>query len=85
MVINDALTDYWCANGLDPGRCYYTGWPLGGAGEVDHLIPRSRGGTDTPDNCVPCLPAARQAKNLCTADEFLALLGSVGPPLGIAV
>lgn len=85
MVTNEELTAFWCAGGIDPDRCYYTGWPLGGAGVVDHLIPPARGGTDLPDNLVPCLPAVQQVKNLRTAAEFLALLGSAGPVLGIAV
>ncbi len=35
MVTNEELTAFWCAGGIDPDRCYYTGWPLGGAGVVD--------------------------------------------------
>lgn len=79
------LLAHWMATGIDPGRCYYTGWPLGGAGAVDHLIPSARGGTDAPENCVPCLPAVKQVKNLRTAAEFFALLGSPDPEFGVAV
>lgn len=79
------LFAYWRAVGIDPDRCYYTGWPLGGAGEMDHLMPLARGGIDTLDNLVPCLPAVKQAKNLPTAAEFLAFLDSTDPELGVAV
>ena len=84
-MVDEDLIAYWTAAGIDPERCYYTGWPLGGAGEVDYLIPPARGGSDVPANRVPCLPAARQAKGLRTAAEFMATLDSDDPPLGIAV
>ncbi len=85
MVSNEDLIAYWTAERIDPDRCFYTGWPLGGAGEVDYLIPPARGGTDIPDNLVPCLAAAKQAKKLCTAGEFRTVLGSADSELGIAV
>lgn len=85
MVTDEDLMACWCSRGINPDRCYYTGWPLGGAGEVVHLIPPARGGTETPDNFVPCLLAVKQLKNLRTAGEFMALLGSDGPVLGVAV
>jgi 5-methylcytosine-specific restriction endonuclease McrA len=37
----------------DGGRCQYTGKPLKpGEGNIDHIIPRSRGGKSTWENCV---------------------------------
>jgi len=37
----------------DDGRCQYTGQPLRpGEGNIDHVLPRSRGGKTTWENCV---------------------------------
>ncbi|MFT4548782.1 MAG: 5-methylcytosine-specific restriction endonuclease McrA [Verrucomicrobiales bacterium] len=37
----------------DGGRCQYTGQPLApGEGNVDHVVPRSRGGDTSWENCV---------------------------------
>ena len=37
----------------DGGRCQYTGQPLApGEGNVDHVLPRSRGGATSWENCV---------------------------------
>jgi 5-methylcytosine-specific restriction endonuclease McrA len=37
----------------DGGRCQYTGQPLGnGEGNIDHVLPRSRGGKTSWENCV---------------------------------
>ena len=37
----------------DGGRCQYTGQPLGnGEGNIDHVVPRSRGGKTSWENCV---------------------------------
>lgn len=37
----------------DGGRCQYTGRPLRpGEGNIDHIVPRSRGGLTSWDNCV---------------------------------
>lgn len=79
------LLAYWRARGIDPGRCFYTGWPTGGIFEVDHLVPIARGGPDSMDNLVPCLPAARQVKSLLTAMEFFAVLDAAEPELDVAV
>ncbi len=75
----------WKARGIDPDRCYYTGWPLGGAFEVDHLTPIARGGEDVIENLAPCLPAVKQVKNHRTAGELLRFLDSDPRELGIAV
>lgn len=85
MVTHADLISHWRARGIDPDRCFYTGWPLGGVFEVGHLVPRVRGGSDEPDNLVPCLRAARLAKTHRTGAEFLTFLDSGDPPLGVAV
>ncbi len=37
----------------DGGRCQYTGRPLApGEGNIDHVVPRSRGGATSWENCV---------------------------------
>lgn len=75
----------WKARGIDPDRCFYTGWPLGGAFEVDQMTPIARGGENVIDNLVPCLPVVKQVKNHRTAEEFLRFLDSDERELGIAV
>ena len=45
----------------DGGRCQYTGRELRpGAGNIDHVIPRSSGGTTSWENCVL---SAREVNN----------------------
>lgn len=85
MVERTELIAYWRSVGIDPDRCHYTKWPLGGVFEADHLVPIARGGRNTMDNIVPCLPAAKQIKGHRTAQELLAYLDSHDPDLGIAV
>lgn len=85
MVKRGDLLAHWRARGIDPGRCFYTGWPTGGAFEVDHLVPVARGGSNDLDNLVPCLPAVKAAKSGLMPEEFFALLDSGGYRWGIAV
>jgi hypothetical protein len=85
MVTRADLNSHWRARGIDPDRCFYTGWPLGGIFEVGHLTPRVLGGTDDPDNLFPCLRAAKLAKMHRTAEEFLTFLDAGEPDLPIAV
>ena len=85
MVTRVDLIGHWRARGIDPDRCFYTGWPLGGMFEVGHLTPRVLGGNDDPESLVPCLRAAKLAKMHRTAEEFLAFLDSGEPRLGVAV
>lgn len=40
--------------------CYYCG---GEGGTIDHVVPRTLGGEDTPDNAVPCCPACNFEKD----------------------
>lgn len=85
MLHRADLLAHWRARGIDPGRCFFTGWPTGGVFEVDYLIPVARGGADSINNLVPCLPAVRQVKTYLTAAEFLTVLDVTEPELGIAV
>ena len=85
MLNRAELLAHWRARGIDPGRCFYTGWPTGGVFEVDYRIPPSRGGADAMDNLVPCLPAVRQMKTYLTAVEFFTVLDTPEPELGVAV
>ena len=49
-------------------RCAY----CGGVGDtIDHVIPRSRGGLDIPENAVPCCQACNSAKKDKDVAEFL--------------
>lgn len=56
------------------GRCWYCGakkWP-GTADDplgIDHLTPRSRGGTDDAENLVPCCKGCNSIKGNRTIDE----------------
>lgn len=48
------------------GRCYYCNQPLGDAYHVDHVIPLSRGGSNSPENIVIACPTC----NLSKADKL---------------
>lgn len=85
MLKRADLIAHWRSRGIDPGRCFYTGWPTGGVFEVDYLTPLSRGGSHEMDNLVPCLAAVQQLKGHLTAVEFLALLDSGMTDLRMAV
>ena len=52
----------------DRSRCGYCG---GKADTIDHVVPRSRGGTHTWDNCVACCASCNHKK----ADRLLGELG----------
>lgn len=85
MLNRAELLAHWRARGIDPDRCFYTGWPTGGVFEVDHLVPITRGGTDAMGNLVPCLPLIRLMKSHLTAVEFYAVLDAADPEFDIAV
>lgn len=54
----------------DGGRCQYTGRQLApGEGNIDHVVPRSRGGATTWDNCVLSDRRVNQRKADRTPDE----------------
>lgn len=42
--------------------CAWCGLPIVGTVSVDHIVPRSRGGTDDIDNLQPMHPACNSAK-----------------------
>jgi len=54
----------------DKGRCQYTGRDLRpGEGNIDHVLPRSRGGTTTWDNCVLAAKEVNTRKANRTPEE----------------
>jgi hypothetical protein len=54
---------------LFPGQaCYFCGDP---SNSVDHLVPYSRDGVDTPENLVPCCFRCNQMKSNLTIGEFV--------------
>lgn len=61
----------------DNPKCYLTGEEIDihkpRTYEFDHIIPKSRGGTNTLDNLGICTKQANRAKNDMTPDEFVNL------------
>ncbi len=54
----------------DGGRCQYTGRQLGpGEGNIDHVIPRSRGGSTCWENCVLAAADVNSRKGNRTPEE----------------
>lgn len=54
----------------DGGRCQYTGRLLAlGEGDIDHVLPRSRGGGTTWENCVLADRRVNRRKGAKTPDE----------------
>ena len=54
------------------GYCYYCGKKLDPNNwEIDHKIPKSRGGTDALDNLVPCCPECNDEKGDMTDREYI--------------
>lgn len=62
-------------------KCYLTGKPIdlldSRSYQLDHIIPRSRGGANTLDNCQIALKEANYAKGNLMLDEFFQLCKSV--------
>ena len=54
----------------DEYTCQYCGKKFPPDLEVDHIVPRSRGGTDRPDNLVAACHDCNQRKGNMTATEF---------------
>jgi hypothetical protein len=50
--------------------CFYCRGPLGPWPQTDHVLPRSRGGTDFFGNCVPVCETCNAAKNARTPSEW---------------
>ena len=65
---------------LTGGRCYYCDQRLADDNaqrgiwmEIDHVVPRIKGGSAAPDNEVPACGSCNSAKGQRTVDEFRAL------------
>jgi len=65
----------------DNPTCYLTGRPIdltdGESYHLDHILPRSQGGSNSLDNCGLTCAEANQAKGKLSVDEFLALCKEV--------
>jgi len=70
-------------------KCYLTGDDVNFRDALsfalDHIIPRSRGGTNSLDNCGVTTPAANQAKHSLLLPEFLELCEKVLKNFGYKV
>lgn len=62
-------------------RCYLTGQPIDlndmESYSLDHIVPLSRGGPSSLDNCGLLTMTVNQAKHSLTKNEFIALCGHV--------
>lgn len=58
-----------CASPRTPGICWYCGEE---ATTRDHVTPRSRGGTDDPENLVPACVRCNSQKRDKTLEEYRA-------------
>ena len=55
----------------DPWSCFYCGKPLDIATRtIDHVIPRSRGGSNRKENLVPACRPCNEAKGALTIKEY---------------
>ncbi len=52
------------------GRCAYTGSPLKGDWQVDHVVPKRLGGTDDIDNLMPAQRIVNHYKRALSLDQF---------------
>lgn len=71
----------------DGGRCQYTGRPLRpGEGNIDHVVPLSRGGASSWENCVLAHKAVNHRKGARTPEEAgLRLLRAPVTPRAVPV
>ena len=71
----------------DNGRCQYTGRPLApGEGNIDHVVPRSRGGSTSWENCVLAATSVNSRKADRTPKEAgLKLLRKPNAPRQVPV
>jgi 5-methylcytosine-specific restriction endonuclease McrA len=71
----------------DGNRCQYTGRVLrADEGSIDHIVPRSRGGKDTWDNCVWAAKEVNNVKGSRTPHEAgLKLIRTPRPPAELPV
>lgn len=87
MRTNDKLTDNkFTVEELliklgDNPRCYLTGTPIDlydfKSYQLDHVIPRSKGGDSSLENANICLAHVNKAKNNLSVDEFIEMCKSV--------
>lgn len=73
-LTEEELKSLWEAQS---GLCALTGRPLDTSAELDHIVPKTRGGKDTPDNAQWLCGAANQAKRNMLDDEFVAFCREV--------
>lgn len=59
------------------GRCALTGRRLDRSAQLDHILPKARGGDDSAGNLRWTCEAVNIAKRHMTDDEFLTLCGEV--------
>lgn len=52
------------------GTCFYCFDPLNDDFQIDHRIPKSRGGENTPANIVVCCPPCNRSKYRMTVEEY---------------
>jgi 5-methylcytosine-specific restriction endonuclease McrA len=59
------LHRYWASKGIDTQQCHYCEESAseGNLATGDHVIPLSRGGTDTVENLVPCCKSCNSSKS----------------------
>jgi 5-methylcytosine-specific restriction endonuclease McrA len=62
-------------------RCGYCGDPLHDSGEVEHMLPVSRGGTSNPDNLTLACRTCNGDKGTKTVENFIAYLRKHGRPV----
>lgn len=59
-------------------KCALTGWPLEpDSFEFDHIVPVSRGGTDTADNLIAVHPVVNRAKHTMSYTDFVEMCKAV--------
>jgi HNH endonuclease len=56
---------------VDVALCYLCGAPT--SGQLDHVVPRSRGGSNDPQNLRPCCRPCNRLKGFWSLEDFEAL------------
>lgn len=73
-LTENQLRELWEKQG---GRCALTGRPLDTSAELDHIVPKTRGGQDSLENAQWLCHEANQAKRNMLDSEFLSLCQEV--------
>ena len=85
---NFHFTDVIKKHGIET-NCYLTGRQInllnGDSYELDHIIPRSKGGENTIDNCGITCPQANRGKGNILLEEFITLCQDVLTNFGYKV